>query len=56
MKPGPEMCRVLAELYEAQLDGRFSDLESGLALWAALGREGREGHERHVNGRHDPDF
>ena len=56
MKPGPEMGRVLAELYEAQLDGRFSDLESGLALWAALGREGREGHERHVNGRHDPDF
>jgi tRNA nucleotidyltransferase (CCA-adding enzyme) len=56
MKPGPEMGRVLAELYEAQLDGRFSDLESGLALWAALGREGRESHERHVNGRHDPDF
>ena len=56
MKPGPEMGRVLAELYEVQLDGRFSDLESGLALWAALGREGREGHERHVNGRHDPDF
>ena len=53
MKPGPAMGRVLAELYEAQLDGRFSDLESGLALWAALGREG---HERHVNGRHDPDF
>lgn len=50
MKPGPEMGRVLAELYEAQLDGRFSDLESGLALWAALGREGRESHEGHVNG------
>ena len=30
MKPGPAMGRVLAELYEAQLDGRFSDLESGL--------------------------
>ena len=30
MKPGPAMGRALAELYEAQLDGRFSDLESGL--------------------------
>jgi hypothetical protein len=34
MKPGPEMGRVLAELYEAQLDGRFSDLEGGIAFWS----------------------
>jgi hypothetical protein len=36
MKPGPAMGRVLAELYEAQLDGRFSDLESGLGYLRRL--------------------
>ena len=30
MKPGPEMGKILAALYDAQLDGAFSDLESGL--------------------------
>ena len=31
MRPGPEMGRLLAALYEAQLDGAFADLDSGLA-------------------------
>ncbi|MCS6897626.1 MAG: HD domain-containing protein [Nitrospira sp.] len=30
MKPGPEMGRLLASCYEAQLDGAFSTLEEGL--------------------------
>ena len=30
MKPGPEMGKALAALYDAQLDGKFFDLESGL--------------------------
>ena len=31
MKPGPGMGRLLSSLYEAQLDGKFGDIESGLA-------------------------
>ena len=31
LKPGPAMGKILAELYEAQLDGAFADLPSGLA-------------------------
>ena len=30
IKPGPEMGKILAALYDAQLDGAFSDLDSGL--------------------------
>jgi tRNA nucleotidyltransferase (CCA-adding enzyme) len=30
IKPGPEMGKILAALYDAQLDGAFSDLTSGL--------------------------
>jgi hypothetical protein len=30
MKPGPAMGKILAALYDAQLDGAFSDLTSGL--------------------------
>jgi tRNA nucleotidyltransferase (CCA-adding enzyme) len=30
MKPGPAMGKILAALYDAQLDGAFSDLDSGL--------------------------
>ena len=32
VKPGPEMGRMLERCYEAQLDGRFSDLAGGLAF------------------------
>ena len=32
MKPGPEFKRILDRCFEAQLDGAFSDLESGLAF------------------------
>ena len=42
MKPGPEMGRVLAELYEAQLDGRFSDLEGGIAFWSRRAGKARK--------------
>ena len=30
IKPGPAMGKILAALYDAQLDGAFSDLDSGL--------------------------
>ena len=36
MKPGIEFGRILKAAYEAQLDGRFSDLEGGLAYVRAL--------------------
>ncbi len=36
MKPGPDFGRILTALYEAQLDGKFSDLESGLSLLKSL--------------------
>ena len=32
MKPGPEFGRLLKAAYEAQLDGRFSTAEEGVAL------------------------
>ncbi|MBQ3748278.1 MAG: hypothetical protein II863_12815, partial [Kiritimatiellae bacterium] len=40
MKPGPAMGRVLAELYEAQLDGKFANLESGVAYLRGISTEG----------------
>ena len=36
MKPGVEFGRILKAAYEAQLDGRFSDLEGGLAYVRTL--------------------
>ena len=33
MTPGPQMGQELKALYEAQLDGRFFNLENGLELW-----------------------
>ena len=33
MKPSPEFGRILSALYDAQLDGEFSDLESGLGYF-----------------------
>jgi len=32
MPPGPAMGELIKELFELQLDGIFSDLESGLSL------------------------
>ena len=36
MKPGVGFGRILKAAYEAQLDGKFSDLEGGLAYVRAL--------------------
>ncbi len=36
MKPGPEFKRILDATYAAQLDGKISDLESGLAFVRSL--------------------
>ena len=33
MKPSPEFGRILSALYDAQLDGEFSDLEGGLGYF-----------------------
>ena len=33
--PGPEMGRILQQLFEAQLDGKFENLEQGIALFQA---------------------
>lgn len=33
MKPSPEFGKILSRLYEAQLDGKFSDLESALGYF-----------------------
>ena len=38
MKPGPDFKRILDRCFEAQLDGEFSDLESGLAFLRRLVR------------------
>ena len=39
MKPGPEFGRILGACYEAQLDGRFSDLAGGLAFMEKVARK-----------------
>lgn len=36
MKPGPEFKRILDRCFEAQLDGAFSDLQSGVAYLKSL--------------------
>ena len=36
MKPGVGFGRILKAAYEAQLDGKFTDLEGGLAYVRAL--------------------
>lgn len=37
MRPGPKIGKILAELYEAQLDGAFADLPSALSYLRAKG-------------------
>ena len=39
LRPGPEFKRILDACYEAQLDGRFSDLQHGLDYVHTLGLE-----------------
>jgi tRNA nucleotidyltransferase (CCA-adding enzyme) len=39
--PGPEMGRLLNQLYERQLDGEFDSIEKGLELARELVHVGR---------------
>jgi tRNA nucleotidyltransferase (CCA-adding enzyme) len=40
--PGPEMGRLLNQLYERQLDGEFDSIEKGLELARELVHVGRD--------------
>ena len=49
MMPGPEMGGLLQRLYEAQLDGVFTDLDTGVRLaqtWLGEGANGDGDNQR----------